>query len=404
MLFRIIMPQGGQDIEMGMVVKWHRAEGESVKKGDLLCEVETEKALFEVASPEDGILAKIEVPEGSPAAILSVIGWIGTEAADLVGFQSEGITEGRGLVDERGTPQSTQPRRERGSHEEMGMVRITPRAKKIAEDMGVDWRSIVGTGPRGRIVETDVLSVAARQSSKALVSRTRSGHCEDGEVIRMNKVGKVTARKMVQSKGEIPHFYVRAVVDMKNALNLREELNAGRNEEEQLTVSDLIVSACARALADIPELNRSVVDEENLVQWKDVNIGIVTATDAGLVVPVLESADTVPLSRLAQEMRKLVSYARQGKQTNLAAGRFTVSNMGMYGIDDFAAIINPPESAILAVGKIRKEVVALDDDTIGIRPLMSLVLSVDHRIADGAIAARFVTRVRELLEEARGTA
>jgi pyruvate dehydrogenase E2 component (dihydrolipoamide acetyltransferase) len=395
MVTRVIMPQGGQDIEVGSVVRWLKKEGDRVNKGEVICEVETEKAVFEVEAPEDGFLRKIVVKEGQQAPIFSVIGIVGKkdEAIDVDSILAEGKKEKAGPDISK-----LRARLETIKGQAAEKVSITPRAKKIAMERGIPISSIKGSGPKGRIKEEDVLQFGQGVPSDRGLSSGE--HISGGRKVPMTKVRKVIARKMSKSKQLVPHFYVSVSVDMTEALQFLAEFNETLDnpEEESLSVNDLIIKACALCLEEFPQLNSSVLDEENIVHWDDINIGIAVGLDTGLVVPVLENADRLKLPQIGRETRHLVEMARAGKQVSLAPGRFTISNMGMFHVDNFIAIINYPETAILAIASIEKRVVALDGGSIGLRDMMTITLSVDHQVVDGIIASRFINKVKFHLE------
>jgi pyruvate dehydrogenase E2 component (dihydrolipoamide acetyltransferase) len=399
MAHNVIMPQGGQDLEKGTVVRWLKQEKEAVKKGDVLCEVETEKAVFEVQAPADGFLIKIIVPDGGEAAILSTIGIVGQldEAlpVDEPGVKTSptpALTSVLESAIEKGKPDEKQPL-------DTGRIRISPKAKRIALDKGVDYSSIVGCGPQGRIVEQDILAYLEQQVKTPAV-QAKITTVEGKRILPLSKTRKVIAHRMQQSKQIIPHFYVTVAVNMTEALKFRAEFNRmlANPKEDSLSVTDLIVRACALGLREFPELNSSLQDEDNLILWEDINIGIAVSTDDGLIVPVLEKADQLTLGQIAQQSRKLVNASREGKQVSLAPGRFTITNLGMFDVKNFIAIINPPEPAILAVASVEKKIVALDDTNIGIRDFMNMTLSIDHRVGDGVLAAKYLNKIKSLLE------
>lgn len=396
MATKVIMPQGGQDITVGTVVHWLKKEGDPVKKGEVICEVETEKAVFEVEAPADGYLRKIIVKEGQETPIFSLIGIIGDkdETINVEAILAEGKKEAEG-------PDISKLRRrlEKVQEEVEAKVSISPRAKKLAQEMGVPFSLIKGTGPGGRITEKDVLEFreAPLPAEKELAAAER---VDGGRKVAMTKVRKVIARKMQKSKQVVPHFYVSVNVDMTEALKFRTEFNSRLEnpERDSLSVNDLVIRACTLCLEEFPQVNSSVLDEETLILWDDINIGIAVGLESGLVVPVLENAHKLALPQIAQQSRHLVSMSREGKQVSLAPGRFTISNMGMFQVDNFMAIINHPETAILAVSSTQKKVVVLDGDMIGIRDMMTMTLSIDHRAGDGLLASRFVNKVKFHLE------
>jgi pyruvate dehydrogenase E2 component (dihydrolipoamide acetyltransferase) len=406
MATKVIMPQGGQDIEKGTVVRWLKREGEPVKKGEVIFEVETEKAVFDVEAPVDGYLLKILVLEGVETPIFSTIGLIGNR--DEVLEVPETAPAARPETDTAAVPESKLEgiAGEEGARPGEEKIKITPKAKRIAIEKGVRIQLLKGTGPQERITEKDVLDYLERQPVPEPAPFSR---VEGGRVVPLSKVRKVTARRMQQSKQSVPHFYVTVSADMTAALKFRAkylvlstvEVNESQDVagESALSVTDLITRASVLALREFPQLNSSILDEDHLVLWEDINIGIAVALEEGLVVPVLENADRLSLPQIALQSRRLERLAKEGKQSSLAQGRFTISNLGMFNVDNFIAIINPPEAAILAVGSIEKQVIPTENGDIGVRDRMNMTLSIDHRIGDGVLAARFLNKVKALLED-----
>jgi pyruvate dehydrogenase E2 component (dihydrolipoamide acetyltransferase) len=385
MATRIIMPQGGQDITEGVVVRWIKAEGEPVRQGEVICEVETEKAVFEVVSPVDGVLLKIVAPAGARVPIFTLIGLIG-EPGETV--QTEEPAPEPGAA--RGRPDVAAIRRRLSDGGLQGEdIRITGRARKLAAERGVDPQELTGTGPGGRIIEKDVLLHMEKRRIPVAALR--------GQSQPLTRMRQAIARKVLQSKQTIPHFYVTAAVDMTAALSLRERLaSAGGG----LPITAWLVKAAALALRAFPRVN-SRIQEDRIVQFEDVNIGIAVELEDGLAVPVLAQADRLTLADIARRSEELVAAAQAGRQLGCDPATFTVSNLGMLGVDSFIAIINPPEAAILAVGAIRKQPVVNAEGAFQVGAMMSITLSADHRAIDGALAARFVSQIRRSLENPR---
>jgi pyruvate dehydrogenase E2 component (dihydrolipoamide acetyltransferase) len=386
MATRIIMPQGGQDITEGLIVRWIKAEGELVRKDEVICEVETEKAVFEVVSPVDGILLKILAPAGAKVPIFSLIG--------IVGEPGETVLEDALPVQEpigRPPPDVAGIRRRLSEGDAKGEnIKITGRARKLATEKGVDLQGVIGTGPVGRIIEKDVLlHVEKRRISLAAL------HGQSESPTRMRKA---IARKVLHSKQTIPHFYVTVAVDMTAVLAVRDSLRARSGD---ISVTDWIVKASAMALRAFPRVN-SWIQEDRLVVFEDVNIGIAVNVENGIVVPVLARADALSLEEIARRSEQLITAAQVGRQLSFDSSTFTVSNLGMLGVDSFIAIINPPEAAILAIGAVRKKPVVSTEGFIHVRDIMNITLSADHRIIDGTLAARFVNHVKQGLENPQG--
>jgi pyruvate dehydrogenase E2 component (dihydrolipoamide acetyltransferase) len=402
---KIIMPQGGQDIKEGRVVRWHKAEGEPVKKGEVLCEVETEKAVFEVESPVDGVLLKIVVAAGKIAPIFAVIGIVGAggEKIDLDEIESEEDKE-VAAVDIAALKKKVAAK----GAGKVDRVNASGRARKLADQKGIDISQVEGTGPNGRITEKDVLAyiekiAAAPESAAAAPAKLESPPAAvaatdlRGKTVPMSRMRKVIARRLQQSKQTIPHFYVTVAVDMTTAIKLREDLNAKVDGDGKISMNDMVIKAASMALGEFPQVNCKV-DEENIVYLQDINIGVAVSVEEGLLVPVLPEVDTLSLKGIAKKTKEIANLAKAGKQASLTPGTFTVSNMGMMNVDNFVPIINPPESAILAVASIRKQLVVSADNTIQIRDMMNMTLSADHRAVDGALASRFINKIKSSLE------
>lgn len=410
---KIIMPQGGQDITEGRVLRWHKAEGDPVKKDEVICEVETEKAVFEVKSPIDGVLLKIVVPEGKVAPIFSVIGLVGQagESVDL-GDEEEAVKEKKaatpakkdGAIDVTVLRAKVAAR----SREKEGRVKASGRAKKLADRHGIDISQVRGSGPKGRIVEKDVqayIDQGAAVPAVSVVEQTAAVPAAPpadavalrGRTVPMNRMRQVIARRLQQSKQTIPHFYVTVSVDMTDAIQQREALNAKVDPESKVSLNDMVIKSAAIALGEFPQVNCKI-DQDNLVFLTDINIGVAVGLDDGLVVPVLAEADNLSLKGIAKKTRELVNLAKAGKQASLTPGTFTISNMGMLDVDNFVAIINPPETAILAVGSVRKQLVVAADNSFQVRDMMCMTLSADHRAVDGVMGSKFVNRIKYGLE------
>lgn len=397
MVAQVIMPQGGQDIEKGTIVRWHRKAGEPVRKGDVVCEVETEKTVLEVTAPQDGVMLRTFFAEGEEAKVFSVIAVVGNPGEAI----PDALVPSKMAVSavEKASPEEGQARpaaARAGTGD--GKIRMSPKARQLAQERGVALDGITGTGPQGSITAEDVLAAAERLSSGRPPEEAAVDH---GRLAPMSKVAKVTARRMLLSKQSIPHFYVTVAVDMTAAKSYRSDFNSRlpNADTDGISLTDLITRACVLALREFPQLNSMVRDEGNLILWDDLNVGIAAATDAGLVVPVVEGADGLSLAELAKRTRQVVAAAREGRQVSVAPARFTISNMGMHGVDNFIAIINPPEAAILSVSSVKPTVIPAENGSIQVRDMMNATLSMDHRVGDGVLAARFLNFVRALLED-----
>jgi pyruvate dehydrogenase E2 component (dihydrolipoamide acetyltransferase) len=397
MATKVIMPQGGQDITEGRVVSWLKSEGDSVNQGEIICEVETEKAVFEVESPADGVLLMIIVPAGETAQVFTTIAIVGEagEQIDLDQFLADEKRETTGLDIIK-----IRKRVAKRGKKDIEKVKVSGRAKKMAAQKRVDLAAIKGTGPKGRIVEKDVLSyleqqvAAASQDLKQAVPGP-AVKMDRGRAVSMSKMRQVIARRMQQSKQTIPHFYVTVSVMMDAAIQLRQSLN--QEAEPKISINDMIVKAAAMALEEFYQVN-AIIQGEEIIFLDGINIGIAVGLDEGLVVPVLPQADQLSLKEIAQQSKEIISMAQAGKQPNLEPGSFTVSNMGIMNVENFVAIINPPESALLAIGSTEKKVVVTNSSDFSIRDVMKMTLSVDHRLVDGVLASKFINKVKYHLQ------
>jgi pyruvate dehydrogenase E2 component (dihydrolipoamide acetyltransferase) len=408
----IVMPRLSDTMEEGTLSQWLKKIGDTVAKGDVLAEIETDKATMELEAFDEGVLAQILVEEGQAVPI-------GTPLAILSSGDDTVEAPARPRPSEpTPTPPATQlpaspapAVRAADDH-----VKASPVARAMAREFGVDLQTITGGGPGGRVVRADVeaarsvgstpdasatLTAPSRKDSPADARRAAvAATGDDDEEIPLTNLRKVTARRLVTSMQEAPHFYLTTVIDAEELVVFREDLNARIAKTGiKVSVNDLIVKACATALRAHPGVNASWAGDK-ILRHRRVHVGLAVALDTGLIVPVVRDADTKSLTHIAVEARGLAEKARAGKLTpdEFTGGTFTVSNLGMYGIDHFTAVINPPEAAILAVGATKPEPVA-SGGAVVVRHTLRLTLSIDHRVLDGAAGARFLASVKELLEE-----
>ena len=415
----VIMPSLGFDMTEGLLARWLKNEGDPVVKGQAIAEIETEKATVEIEAAVSGILARIVVQAGETVPVGTLIGVI-AEAGDEVTTVSAPLPSPPAPAPSPPAPAPSPPApappapapappapapatpapapeaREGGAAPLGARVRVSPVARKMAEEAGLDLSHIKGTGPGGRVVERDVQAAIAAGSAPAPPGAPAGP--APGATVPLNRMRKTIARRMTESKATAPHFYITVEINMDDAMKMREQLNGLVPEAERISVNDLIVAAAARTLARFPALNASY-REDNLEMHPQVNIGIAVALEDGLIPPVLRDADKKSLKRIAAESRALAERARTNKlrSDDLGGGTFTVSNLGMFDVDEFIAIINPPEAAILAVGAVTRRPVAVAGE-VRISSLLKTTLSVDHRVADGAQAGRFMQEFKKLLE------
>jgi pyruvate dehydrogenase E2 component (dihydrolipoamide acetyltransferase) len=433
----ITMPQLSDTMTEGTVIKWLKKEGDRVKEGEIIAEVETDKATMEWEATDTGTLAVIvaregdKVKVGNPIAVLAT----GSEDPSQVKQQFSSRTESQtdsqpgpsATETEQGSPQpASSPKSVRTSHHSpdhggngadaatADRVRVSPIARRLAEERGIDLSKVTGSGPGGRIVQQDVLDFAPTEGAKPAPSRETPAKTQperllpqrvatgQKEVIPLNKMRVTIAQRLQQSKQQVPHFYETIDVDLESLVALRETLNKRlENQDVRLSISDFVNKAVAAALLENPTVNSHFNAQKNeYTRFGDVNLGIAVALPDGLIVPVLRNIDQMGLREIRQRSQDLADRARSGKlkHDELTGATFTVSTLGMYGVREFGAIINPPEVGILAVGAAEKRAVVRDNQ-IAPRTMMSLTLSVDHRVVDGATAAEFLRTLKAMLEE-----
>jgi pyruvate dehydrogenase E2 component (dihydrolipoamide acetyltransferase) len=386
-------------MESGTIVRWLKSEGDWVEKGEALYELDTEKVTQEVEADASGVLLKILAQEGDEIEVGKRIAVIGEEGEDVPAAEAEQIIE----EDEReeGSPgQAREEERERGreaaaeqaaqaeqpARTNGGRLKASPLARRIARERGIDLRALTGTGPEGRIVAEDVERATATPSHAPAAPL-------EAEVVKLSSLRRTIARRLTEA-WEAPAFQITMSADMTRALALRERLR-----EDRVTVTDLLVKLAAIALLRHRELNAHFAGDE-LQIFPNAHVGLAVATERGLLVPVLREAERKPVTELAVERKQLVDRAREGKltQEDLEGGTFTISNLGMYGVEQFIAVLNPPQAAILAVGAIEQRPL-LEEGEFVPRPLMSLTLTCDHRAVDGAKASEYLRELKTLLEE-----
>lgn len=398
----ILMPKMGVTMTEGKIIKWHRQEGDYVKAGEIIFELETDKVSMEVESTETGYIKKIVVKDGETVSITSVVAYIGEK--------DEEVPEAKGGAPEQAVKVQVQPTvsseiKEDSSGTEVPNrcdvhVLATPRAKKLAKEKGIDIGKVTGTGENGRVSEDDVLIYIEQTGKNEVapqVSAGRETKVQDTE-IPFDGVRKIIAGRLAKSYIESPHVYFNVEISLQNCLETKNWL--AQQKGIKISVSDFIIKACALALRDYPQVNSSL-NADRIILHPHANIGFAVDSPRGLIVPVLAEADGKSMSEISRERTSLVSKALENKlqYDDIHGGTFTVSNLGTYGVDSFTAIINPPECAILAVGAIKKKLVVEDDNSVKVKPMMNMTLSVDHRVIDGALAAKFLKKVKEYVEK-----
>jgi len=377
----VIMPKFGMAQEEATIVRWYKQEGENVERGEPLLEVMTDKVNMDVEAPASGVLLKAKYAVDDVVPVTVIIGYVGEPGEEIVEEELTPVTKPLpGPIVEPAKPPPT-------ARVVSGKVKATPAARRLAREKGIDLSSVSGTGPDGLVRTEDV------EASVPLEAPV------EGELVPLKGVRKIIAQRMEASWHAAPHISFTVTVDLTEAEAHRAEWNAARREDEpRLSVTGLIIKAVADLLPKHRHLNASHRGEEVLLHHA-VNVGMAVARDEGLIVPVVKGADRLTLAEVASQCSDLAERAREGKMSpdEVTGGTFTVSNLGMFGVEQFTAILNPPESAILAVGTLGPEPVVLEGK-VEVRQRMRATLSVDHRVADGALAGRFLQDLKKTLE------
>lgn len=431
---KVIMPKQGLQMTEGTIIKWLAKEGDKVVKDEPLFEMETDKLTITIDAMESGTMLKIVRGEGETVPItetIAIVGTPGEEISALLGapVAAPAVVEAAHATKAEAAPVAASVTAAAPTD---GRVFISPRAKMVAEEKGIDYKAIKGTGTDGMIVERDVLAYAATTPAitplakkvaelggfntagvtgtgvsgkivkddilKAIeAKKVGAAGTRKGSIVPFKGMRKVISDRMLESLGTNAQTTHRISVDMSEATRLRD---AFKKADKKISFNDIISLAVCRALLDFPAMNAEIT-AEGILQKDYVNLGIAVAVDNGLIVPVVKDADLMTLEQISLMTKELADKAKAGKlqPDDYTGGSFTISNLGMFGLDSFVAIINPPEAGILAVGRIAKTAVVTDDDEIVIRPMMELTLSYDHRIVDGAPAAQFLAKVKQYLEQ-----
>ncbi|OGO37560.1 MAG: hypothetical protein A2Z03_10250 [Chloroflexi bacterium RBG_16_56_8] len=403
----ISMPKLGFDMQEGTLVRWVKNEGEQINKGDVLAEIETDKATVEVESSAGGLVRKLLVDQGAVVPIGAPIAIVGTADEKIEIPAAEGgqpKTEAKPPAPAKAAPPQPTPAPAPVSKPapapEAGPVKASPLARKMASDAKVDLSRLQGTGPGGRIVRRDIEAALAggqKPAGRPLPSFAPIAY--EDQTVQLTKLRQIIARRMTESKVSVPHFYVTHEYRMDTLLALRKEMNEDLTDNEKLSVNDFIVKAAALTLREFPNLNASFAGDK-VVRHGAVNVGVAVAVENGLLTVVNRDADQKPLRQIAIEVKGMVARARAGKvrPEDIEGSTFSISNMGMYDVENFAAIINPPEAAILAVGSAR-EVPVVENGAVKPAWRMKATLSVDHRVSDGAEGAQFMQTLGRYLEQ-----
>jgi len=371
---RVLMPRLSLTMTEGTVAQWFKKEGDAVKKGEPLVEVLSEKVTYEVEAPASGVLRKILAEKGTDVPVAGTLGLITVPGEELPEIEVVAAvpaikTEEAMAMPERKVLERVKER-----------IIASPAAKRLASEHGIDLTQVMGTGPQGRIIEEDVKSFIEKVKTMPQVR----------EVIPLTGIRKTAAERVSLSARTAPHTTITMEVDVSNAAELREKIG--------VSYTDILVKATAKALVEHPIMN-STLENDKIKVFAEINVGVAVATEGGLIVPVIRNADRKLLTEIASTIEELVEKAKQGRlaKEELAGGTFTITNLGMYGVDVFTPIINPPETAILGVGRVVEKPIVVDEQIVA-RPTMQLSLSFDHRVVDGAPAAKFLQKVKQNVE------
>lgn len=397
----VIMPKMGDGMEEGTLLEWLKKDGDAVKSGEVIGNIQTDKATLELEAPGSGTLTGIllqpgeTVPVGRPIALIlkkgeSVpTGWgTGSAPAPAAAPEEAPAAAAAPAAEPMAAAPSVSDAR----------VKASPLAKKIAAEAGLDLAGVSGSGPGGRVVEKDVRAAIANQGVKIPAFSAPAAAAAPGDTkIALSRLRGITAKRTQQSKQEVPHFYVTLEVDIEGIVSIREAFK--REESGNVSVNDFVVRAVALALRQMPEVNATFMGD-HILSHGAVNIGIAAAIDEGLTVPVIRNADAMTCRQISAASKDLVSRAKEGKLSldELSGSTFSISNMGMLNVDSFAAIVNQPNAGIIAIGTAKRIPVVTEDDDIEIRTRMNITGSFDHRVVDGAVGAKFMNVVRDFLQ------
>ncbi len=417
MPIKITMPALSPTMTDGTLSKWLKAEGDTIEAGEVIAEIETDKATMEVEAADDGILGKIIVSEGAENVpvndVIAVLLEDGEDKSVIEEFLSNdnASTAPAAAVKEpvkaaptpKATPAASAPTQNTGNR-----VFASPLAKRIAADKGVDLSAVKGSGPKGRVVKADVESAKRGAESSASTTTTSTAQIPaDAQTnefgmayteIPNNNIKKITAKRLLESKTTVPHFYLTIECALDNLLTARKEINEKANGDFKLSVNDFIIKATAMALKAYPAANVSWT-EEAVRQYINADISVAVATPNGLITPIVKAAETKGMREISDEVKALAGKAREGKlqPAEFQGGTFTISNLGMFGIKEFSAIINPPQSCILAIGAGEPRPVVVNGE-IQIKTMMSCTLSTDHRTVDGVVGAEWLQIFKQYIE------
>jgi pyruvate dehydrogenase E2 component (dihydrolipoamide acetyltransferase) len=438
----ILMPQLGETVAEGKIIKWFKSAGDAVKPGDNLFEIETDKVSMEVPATEAGVLSEIRVAEGEIAPVGAIVGIIGGAAGAAVSAPAKPAPAAAEAPKTPASPVAKPPAPDRappppkapqppikldpffevrtpernfGSARLSGGITVTPLARRLASEAGIDLSHLRGSGPHGRIVARDVETAPRAAAPRAPLGAFAEGPSADQvkalydpasyEEVALDGMRKTIAARLQQAKQTIPHFYLTADIAIDRLMAVREEANAAAPKDRdgnpafKLSLNDFVIRALALALQRVPAAN-AVWAGDRILRFKRSDIGVAVAVDGGLIAPIVRNVETKSLSTISSEMKELAARARDKKlkAADYQGGSTAISNLGMYGVREFSAIINPPQATILAVGAARRQAVEKPDGGVGFAGMLTVTLSCDHRVVDGALGAELLAAIKALIE------
>ena len=414
----ITMPKLGFDMQEGTLVRWVKSEGENINKGDVLAEIETDKATVEVELSASGIVRKLLVDQGAVVPIGAAIAVVGTKDEKIeIPSPEKKVDSSSVSTDIKSDIKAISSAPKQPIQKNVFLtgpsmtdtpdlsftktIKASPLAKKMARESNIDLTKVNGSGPGGRVVRKDIeTALSSSSSSMTTVHGNEHFVMHDDELVTLTKLRQAISRRMTESKTTAPHFYVSHEYKMDAVMELRRQINEFLSENEKISVNDFIVKAAALALRDFPNLNASFAGDK-VLRHGVVNVGVAVAVDNGLLTVVSKDADQKPLLQISINLKRMAAGAREGKvkPDDIDGSTFSISNLGMFDVENFIAILNPPEAAILAVGSARNVPVVDNDGEIKVGSRMKATISVDHRVSDGAEAARFMQALAKYLEE-----
>jgi len=417
MPIEILMPALSPTMKEGNLAKWIKKEGDKIKAGEVIAEIETDKATMEVEAVDEGILGKILIPHGTEnVAVNSCIALILADGEDKKALDGYQVSTNQNIsnVGTQNDSSKSTPSIKNDKHNVVEKVAIvekaldrtninkaSPLAKRIAKDEGIALAMINGSGPHGRVIKDDVIDFIKNGSSRSMAVRRNP---QEFYVIKNNNIRKVIAKRLLESKQNVPHFYLSCefkidkLNELRSALNEVAEIDENGNPDYKISVNDLIIKATAMSLKKVTEANSSW-NEDAILVYNNIDISMAVAIDGGLITPIIKNADQKSIQTISREAKQLAKKAREGKLTpeEFQGGTFSISNLGMFGIDNFSAIINPPQSCILAVSRAVEKPI-IEHGQIKIAHMMNVTLSSDHRVVDGAVGAEFLKALRRYIE------